>query len=782
MPQLRQLILTIYFALPTGICVAQSTYKVSGTVTDSTSKNSVTGAVVTLKELPNKGALTNENGYFTFTVPEGTYTLVCQSMGFNGFEKKIVVNRDLTLKLNMAPEVQLQEDLVLTIDKKDDNVKTTDMGKQTLTTEEIKFIPAVFGEVDVMKALQLLPGVQSSGEGNSGLYVRGGGPDQNLVLFDDALVYNTGHLFGFFSVFNADAVESVDLYKGNIPAQYGGRLSSVVDFKMRQGDLEKWHADGGIGLISSRLTVNGPIVKDKTSFLLSGRRTYIDVLLNPFLKSGIPYYFYDINGKLTHKFSDKDQVSYSSYYGKDVASFNLLDGRFKADFWWGNYTNSLRWDHTFKDKMSMSVQGIYNNYTFQLNTQFDDFRNDMISKLNDYTGKVDFNYYISEKSNLKYGVQYSYHNFVPRKILGATSDGEFSSSTPNEKKFAREGAVYTTYETDVSDKFRVTAGLRMSYFAQLGNYNHFIDNGSTVDTVQYAKGETVRDWTGWEPRLSMRYSIDSTSSIKAAWAVSNQYMHLLSLSGNALPFDVWVPSSALVEPQRGAQYSVGYFRNFKEDLYETSAEVFYRDMKNQIEYREDFAPVLSGELERELVFGKGIAYGLELFVKKRKGNLQGWVGYTLSRTERKFDQINDGGVFPARYDRRHDLSVVGTYKLNDRLTFGGSFVLGSGMAVTIQEGRYLIEQTVVNVWGPRNGFRLPAYHRLDLSVSLYPEKKNLKYERYWNFSVYNAYNRKNAYLIYIDSEGDPINGTLKVTPKKVYIFPILLSATWNFKF
>ncbi len=762
--------------------LGQTNYQIKGTVQDSSNSEAVTGAVVTLKEMPSKGAITGADGSFAFSAPAGNYTLVIQSIGHKPYQKSINLNKDLTLKPVLSLEFQKQEDIELTFERTDENVETTEMGKQTLSTQEVKFIPAVFGEVDIMKTLQLLPGVQSAGEGNSGLYVRGGGPDQNLVLFDDALVYNTGHLFGFFSVFNADGIESVDLYKGSIPARYGGRLSSVVDFKMKEGSFEKWNAEGGIGLISSRLTVNGPIKKDKTSFLLSGRRTYIDVLVNPFLKNGIPYYFYDLNGKLTHKFSDKDQISYSSYYGKDVAAFNLLDGRFKADFWWGNYTNSLRWDHIFSDKLTMKTQALYNNYIFNLETTFDDFSSNLESRLNDYTGKLDFDYFFNEKNKMTFGVQYAYHDFVPRSFGASGSDGDFETGVLNEKKYAREGAAYLAHETEISDKIKINAGLRFSYFAQLGPYNFLEENGSVVDTIRYAKGEKVKDWTGWEPRLSMRYSLDSTSSIKAAWAVSNQYMHLLSISGNALPFDVWVPSSALVDPQRGSQYSLGYYRNFVDNEYETSAEVFYRDMKNQVEYREDFAPVLSGELERELVFGKGIAYGLELFVKKRKGDFQGWIGYTLSRTERKFDQINDGGVFPARYDRRHDLSIVGTYKLNDQVTLGATFVLGSGMAVTIQEGRYLIEQTVVNVWGPRNGYRMPAYHRMDLALTLYPKKKDLKYERYWTFSIYNMYNRKNAYLIYIDTEGDPIDGKLKVTPKKVYIFPILASATWNFKF
>lgn len=780
----------LLFILLSSICFpsySQSTHIISGVIKDINTNDVVIGAKVQIKELPNRVTIAMGDGKYSFKVSPGNYTIIVSALGFETTEKSISVSsNDVLLDFKLKEHISTSKTVEITIEKDEtENVESTDVGKVQLEMKQVKLLPAVFGEVDVMKTLQLLPGVQSAGEGQSGLYIRGGGPDQNLVLLDDAPILNTGHLFGFFSVFNSDAIEDVSLYKGGMPARYGGRLSSVVDFSMPSSIPDKWSANGGIGLIASRLTIQGPIQKGKTSLMLSGRRTYIDILSKPFLKDtesgGIPYYFYDMNGKLIHKFSDKDNISLSGYIGRDVVSLNLLDGRFKADFDWGNAATTLKWNHIFNSKWKSSLSFIYNTYSFDAVADFDNFRNTFLSKIQDYTSKYNLTFYPNSKGTLNMGIDYTYHKFIPRTSETNTTDDDginFTSGVLNPDKRAHEMGVYLSYDYDISKKFRVNTGLRYSYFIQVGPYNLIQQNG---DTLHFASNKKVVSYDGVEPRVSMRYKIDSNSSVKASATYVNQYMHLISLSGNALPFDVWVPSSSVVKPQRGFQYAGGYYRNFLENKLGASVEVFYRNMKNQIEYREDYVPTNTGDLENDLVFGNGQAYGIELLLKKSTGNFQGWIGYTLSKTSREFKDINNGEEFPYRYDRRHDLSIVGSYKLNDRWSFGGTFVYGTGQAITIQQNRYVISGNVINEYGPRNGFRLPAFHRLDISATL-KNKPDKKYESSWTFAIYNAYNRANPYIIYVDTEGDVQSGELDVQAKMLYIFPILPSVTWNFKF
>lgn len=772
-----------------GFIHAQSTYTVSGIVNDEEGLP-IPGARVILKKDTSivKIVLTDFDGVFSISTSSGDYTLNIESMGYKNTSQKVALYKNIVLNINSKPDYILTQEVVIETAPKDVNVSSTSMGKVALTSEEIKKLPALMGEVDLMKSIQLLPGVLSSGEGTSGLYVRGGGPDQNLVLLDEATLYNTGHLFGFFSVFNADAIEDVTLYKGSIPAQYGGRLSSVLDFKGKSATTNKLKASGGIGIISSRLTLEGAIKKDTTHFLVSARRTYVDILTKPLIESngnrGIPYYFYDLNTKLSHKINSKNKLFFSAYHGRDDVSFNLLDGRFKAAINWGNSTSTLRWQHTFNDSLFLNSYVVFNNYQFAADVNFDNISTVIQSDITDFGVKEKLHFIPNKRHELLANFEYTYHTFTPRSLEAETNDEQstdLTSDIQNFKKYAQEIALSFDDSYTISNKWKADIGLRGSVYQQLGPYEYIQKEDRIIDTTNYSRFESVKNYFGLEPRAAIRYSLDSSSSLKASYVFSNQYAHLLSLSGNALPFDIWVPSSVLLKPQRGVQYSVGYFKNLKENKFETSVEVYYRDMWNQIEYRQDFIPTLTGELERDLVIGTGKSYGSEFFVKKKLGKLTGWIGYTISKTTREFDQINDGRIFPAKYDRRHDLSVVGTYELNKRWTFSGSFVYGTGQAITLAVGRYLIENKVVNVYGDRNSFRMPAYHRLDISATL-NSKKTTRFESYWVFSVYNLYNRKNPYIIYTDTEGNVNTGEARVVARQFYVFPVLPSVTWNFKF
>ncbi len=762
-------------------------YTISGYVKDASNGEDLIGATIQLQDDPGKGTVTNLYGFYSITLPAGNYQVVVNYLGFQSQVKAIALSADVRWNIDLQPDVNVLQEVQVQAERKDENVTTTQMSTVDLKIEEIRAIPALMGEVDVMRAIQLLPGVMSAGEGNTGLYVRGGGPDQNLVLLDEAVVYNPGHLFGFFSVFNSDALRNTTLIKGGMPANYGGRLSSVVDVAMKDGNNKGFAATGGLGLISSRLTLEGPIVEDRSSFMVSGRRTYVDVLLQPFIRNtdfaGNRYYFYDLNAKANYRFSDKDRLYVSGYFGRDVFSFKSSSGDFGVDIPWGNATFTTRWNHLFSDRLFMNVSLIYNNYDFATEAnQFDfDFR--FSSEIRDVNGKVDFDYFLSPKSKLKFGLDYIWHSLSPLTAsLDNTADSLSISSDRVDTKYGHEAAAYVSLETDVTQRLRFTAGLRGSGFQQVGPYRYFEENtvGDIIDTIDYARGTPVTTYGGLEPRLSFRYLVTEATSIKGAFTINRQYLHLVSNSNTTLPTDVWVPSSKLVRPQIAYQYSLGVFRNFKDNLYETSIEVYYKDLRNQIEFEDGYTPGLNQETERSFVFGRGRAYGAEFFLKKRRGDFNGWIGYTLSWTDRIFADINNGNPFPARFDRRHDLSIVAIYNLNDRWSFSGTFVYGTGNAFTMPQSWYFVEGALVADYGQRNGFRLPAYHRMDLSATL-KGRETSKFGSDWVFSIYNAYSRLNPFFIFFETEGAAATNDLSLVAKQVSIFPIIPTVTWNFK-
>lgn len=794
--------LILFLILICNLAFAQNKYTFSGYVKDKSTGEEIIGAGIYITEIKS-GVSTNTYGFFSITLPEGEYNISLQYAGYHKFTKKIILKEDKRLNLEITPlDIQLEEFTV--IDKNNnDNTQSTDMGKIEMDMEQVKVLPAFMGEVDILKTIQLMPGVQSAGEGNTGFYVRGGGPDQNLILLDEATVYNASHLFGFFSVFNADAIKNVNMIKGGMPANYGGRLASVLDITMKDGNNKEWHGEGGIGLIASRLTIEGPLKKDTSSLIISARRTYIDVLTKPFIPdtaafSGSGYYFYDINTKFNYKFSDKDRLYLSGYFGRDVFNYNNNNNGFNVRIPWGNATGSLRWNHLFSDKLFVNTTAIFSDYNFAFEATQSQFNFKLVSGIRDWNFKTDFSYFPSPRHNVKFGLNYVFHKFTPSSVSAKADDVEFDLGDV-QNMFAHETAAYILDEFDVTENVKINLGFRLSSFAFVGDFTRYIKGNivSQDSTIEYSKGDLIKNYWGPEPRFSLRYSINDSSSIKVGAVHNYQYIHLASLSSTSMPTDVWFPSTDIVKPQINTQASVGYFRNFKKNKYEASVELYYKDMNNLIEYREGALPEdnVKDNVDNQLVFGKGYSYGAEFFFKKRLGDLTGWVGYTWSKTMRKFDDIQEDW-FPAKYDRRHDLSVVGSYKLNDRWTFGAAFVYATGSAITLPIGWYTYEGEGMYEYGPKNSIRMRAYHRADISATLYgktykqitdPETKEeidvkKKFQSNWNFSVYNVYNRANPYFLYINQEGSFSQGNLNISAKQVSLFPVLPSVTWNFKF
>lgn len=795
------------YSQPTSTSNQGKRYTISGYVKDATTGEYLIGTNVYIKETL-KGTQTNTYGFYSLSVEEGKYTLVVSFLGYIEQQMPVVLNKNIQVNIDLSNRAIETKEVIIKGEKADKNVNSTQMGKVTLDIDQIKTLPAFLGEVDVLKAIQLLPGVRSSGEGNSGFYVRGGGPDQNLILLDEAQVYNAGHLFGFFSVFNADAIKNVTLTKGGMPAQYGGRLSSVLDITMKEGNSKKYQVDGGLGPIASRLTVQGPIKKDTASFIISARRTFVDLFLRkPFVKEGSAaegnsYYFYDLNTKINWRLSQKDRLFLSGYFGRDVFTFKSKDTGFKVRIPWGNATASLRWNHLFSDKMFLNTSLIFSDYNFSFAAEQEQFEFKIFSGVRDYNAKIDFNYFPIINHNVKFGANYIFHRFTPTGVQARSGDVEFDLGGVV-RLYSHEGAVYINDDWDISDKLSVSGGVRYSLFNQVGPFTRYIKNfeNETVDTITYATNENVAFYHRAEPRFSTKYSLNKTTSLKAAFTQNYQYVHLASLSSTSLPTDVWVPSSTRVNPQFSTQYALGFFKNLKDNLYETSVEVYYKDMKNQIEYREGAQPDedVNNNSDNNFVFGRGWSYGAEFFFKKTQGKLNGWVGYTWSKTERKFPDISEGKVFPAKYDRMHDVSLVATYNLNKKWTFGLVWVYGSGNTQTLPLGRMFLfgpldVNGLINAanngistgqlyedYGPRNGYRMISYHRLDLSATLNVQKKK-KWESSWNFSIFNVYSRMNPYFIYFSNSVDPETNQFKIQAKQVSLFPIIPSVTYNFKF
>ena len=772
------------FAQNTG---SNNRFTINGYIKDSLTGESIIGATISVNG-QSKGVVSNQYGFYSITLDGGTYTIIASHVSY--FDKTFTVDlkENQSFNFDVVSKSSALADVVVYSKRRDGNVKNAQMGKIDLSMNQIKNIPAFMGEIDLLKALQLLPGVSSAGEGNAGFYVRGGGPDQNLILLDDAVVYNPGHLFGFFSVFNSDAIKNVSLIKGGMPAQYGGRLSSVVDVTMKDGNINKLQMEGGIGLIASRFSIQGPIKKNKASFIISARRTYIDALAKGFIKKtssfyGSGYFFYDLNAKMNYRFSEKDRLYISGYFGRDVFDFNNAKRSFKTNIPWGNSTATVRWNHVFNRRLFANTTLLYNDYKFKFAAEQENFKITLSSGIKDGTLKTDFDYYPLPNHKLKFGGLLTYHKFTPNIVNGQQDSIVFRPNNEG-NKFAVESAVYLQDDWELGEKWKVNYGLRLSSFTQLGPFTKYLRDadGNKLDSTFYGSFKPVKTYTGLEPRITIRYAVDDETSIKAAVTRNMQYIHLVSNSGNTLPTDLWVPSTYIVKPQISWLYSAGVFKNFKDNTYETSLELYYKDMQNQVDYKEGYTPSLS-DPENDFVFGKGWSYGAEFLVNKLKGRFTGWVGYTLSWTWRKFADLNDGEKYPAKYDRRHDVSVVANYEASKKWKLGAVFVYGTGNAITLPERFYIINGVLTQEYSKLNQYRMKSYHRVDFSATYTPvPKKQRKVSGYWVFSIYNVYSRLNPYFIYFDQSGSPANGDLKVEARQVSLFPILPAVTWNFKF
>ncbi|MCA6364630.1 MAG: TonB-dependent receptor [Bacteroidetes bacterium] len=753
---------------------------VSGEVRDALSGESLIGVVVSVAGKPAVGAVTNAYGFYSLSVPAGETQLVARYIGYKADTQRVKVNGAIRVNFNLIPEGKQLAAVEVTGEKGNENLTKPTMGTTKLDMKEVAAIPVLMGEKDILKTIQLLPGVKSAGEGNAGFYVRGGGPDQNLILLDEATVYNASHLLGFFSTFNSDALKDVTLHKGGMPAEYGGRLASVLDVRMRDGNDKRFGADGGIGAISSRLTIDGPLVKDKGSFIVSGRRTYADVFLRLSNDSNLNQsilYFYDLNAKLNYRINDNNRIFVSGYFGRDIFGFGEA-----LKFDWGNATGTIRWNHIFNEKLFSNTSIIYSNYDYAIDQTFGSNQIGIKSNIRDWNFKQDFHYFPRNGMALKAGLNVNYHTFLPGKV----TVGEASSFNPLELdlQYALESAVYLQNEHQVNERFSMNYGIRISMFNVLGNGNVYTydANGEVTDTTSYRKGEIVKTYYGIEPRLSMSYLLNEKNSVKVSYNRTQQYIHQLSNTTTTFPTDLWIPSSVNVKPQMGDQIAAGWFSNFKENSYEFSTEVYYKNLTNQIDYRNGAQLILNENVEGELLSGKGRAYGVELLLRKRKGKFTGWVGYTLSRTERKFEGINKTNWFPARQDRTHDVSLVGIYQLSEKWTFSAAFVFYTGNAVTFPSGSYVVDGNVVPYYTERNAYRMPDYHRLDLGATFYPKKKNKRWKNYesnWNFSVYNAYGRENAFAIQFRQDPDDAS---RMQAVQITLFRWIPSVTYNFKF
>jgi len=751
---------------------AQSTFSISGNVKDAKTGEDLIGATVIIKELPGKGSVTNSYGFYSFTVPIGKYKITTLYVGYISQERDVTVSGPMKMNFTLSEDVSELEEVVVTSRRKDENIKQTQMGVEKLDPKDLKSIPVLFGEKDVLKTIQLTPGIKSSGEGSSGFNVRGGASDQNLILLDEATVYNASHLLGFFSVFNSDAVKGISVYKGNEPAEYGGRLSSVLDIKMNDGNNQKFGVSGGIGLISSRLAIEGPLVKDKGSFLISGRRTYADLFLKLSSNSDVnsaKLYFYDLNAKANYQINDRNRIFLSGYFGKDLMGISA----FGID--WGNSTATLRWNHLFSDRLFSNTSLIFSNYVYNINANIGSEIN-IVSRIQDYGIKQDFQFFSGENYTVKFGFNSVYHRIIP----GAVTASEDFNIKDLSNKYSWENALYLSHQYKFSDKLNIEYGARSSIFSLLGpgSFYTYDKSGAIINTTTYSSGKFVKTYFNIEPRASINFILNEQNSVKASYARNVQNLHLLSNSTSGNPTDQWITSSNNVKPEIADQVSLGYYRNFAENKHEFSVETYYKQLQNQIDYKNGAEINFKENVESQILFGDGRAYGLELYFKKKYGKFNGWVSYTLSRTERKFDEINNGSYYPAKQDRTHDLSIVGIYELNKRWTLSATWVYYTGNAVTYPSGKYEVDGKTMMLYTERNAGRMPAYHRLDFGAT-WIAKKTANFESSWSFSLYNAYGRRNAYTIsFRDNDDDPT----KTEAVKTSLFRFIPSFTYNFKF
>ena len=788
---MRYLILLLLLLFSTQV-FSQETYTLNGVITDASSNETLIGVNLIVPEAKT-GVVTNDYGYYSIKLPEGEYQIEISYLGYQSIQRTIQLDSDKKLDFELTESSENLEEVVINSSNEGLNIKKPEMSVNRLSINTIQKLPVVFGEVDVVKSLLLLPGVSNAGEGSSGFNVRGGAVDQNLILLDEATIYNSSHLFGLFSVFNPDAIKDLKLYKGGIPAEYGGRVSSVLDIYQRDGNSKEFKMQGGIGAISSRLLAEGPIVKDKGSFLIGGRSSYAHLFLK-LTDNENSAYFYDLNTKLSYNLDDRNKLLLSGYFGRDV--FNISQN-FENTY--GNAVLNLRWNHIFSDNIFTNLSVIYSDYYYGLNLNFVGFNWD--SGIRNLNIKYDFNHYISDLVQLKYGIQNTYYRFNPGEISPIDEDSGINYFKLTDK-YALENAIYISSEHKFSDKFSAEYGLRLSNFFRLRQDEINIyenDNpveydperdiyreGDIFETQESSRGEILKTFTNLEPRIAISYAFNDNNSVKASYNRMAQYLHLISNTSSPTPLDVWTPSGEYIKPQLLDQYAVGYFRNFDNSTYSLEIESFFKQIDNRIDYIDGANLIANNAIERVILSGESRAYGLELLLRKNKGRLTGWLGYTLSRSEQRTPGrndiepgINQGNWYATNYDKTHDITITGSYDLNKKWQLNANFIFQTGLATTYPTAQYEYEGITIPVYGERNGDRFPAYHRLDLSATYNPKKgKDKNFQSSWNFGIYNVYNRENAYSISFRENSE----TMRNEAVKLSLFGIIPSVTYNFKF
>lgn len=750
-------------------------YSLSGTI--SSSKTGETLIAATIRWVGTKVAsISNEYGFYSITLPKGTQQIEVSAIGFRSVTKSIDLNGPMRLNLALEEDANELETVSITSTSAKRDIENPQMGMERVNLKETKNIPMVLGERDVIKTLQLLPGVKSSGEGAGGFFVRGGSADQNMILLDEAPVYGASHLLGFFSTFNSDAIKNVTLYKSGMPAQYGGGLSSVMDVKMNDGNLRKLGVSGGVGMIAARLNVEGPIQKEKSSFLISARRTYLDAFLKLSKDSAIrnsSLYFYDVNAKANYILGEKDRIYVSGYFGRDVLSADNLAG-----INWGNATATLRWNHLFSNKLFSNTSLIFSNYNYKITSDEEESSLSLFSQIRDFNFKEDLQWFINDKNTLSFGLNSIYHTIKPGEVRAEGNSGLVSQNLEN--RYSLDNAIYASNTWKVAEGLSLTYGLRLSAFSILGKGTYYDLNnaGQVTGETTYKRGELVKTYINLEPRIAASLQLSESAALKASYVRNSQNLHLISNSNSASPVDRWTASTNIIKPELSDQVSLGYYKNLAGDHYELTIETYYKDLKNQIDYRNGADIYTNKPIETQLLFGKGRAYGVEWLLKKKTGKLTGWLAYTLSKSERQVDGINNNQWYNTRQDRTHDISIVAMYELNKKWSFSANWVFATGNAVTFPNAKYTLLGESYFYYSARNADRMPAYHRLDLGAThILKKRKNFSSEL--SFSLYNAYGRSNAYRIaFRENENEP-NVTEAV---KTSLFRFVPSISYDFKF
>ncbi len=779
----------------TCVCQAQNSVSISGIVTDVSNGETLLGATVYLQNT-QIGATTNEYGFFSITAPKGTYNLIISYVGFETISKQITLDKDQKANFELAASATALDEVLITAEEPElVSIKKPQMSVSKLNAQTIKQMPVVLGEADVLKSIEMLPGVTKNGEGSSGFHVRGGAADQNLVLLDEAIIYNTSHFYGFFSVFNADAIKNIQLYKGDIPAKYGGRIASVLDIRQKDGNNKRFGLSGGLGLISSRLAVESPLFKDRGAFLMAGRTSYAHLFM-PLIEDvkDDKLSFYDVNLKTNYKLNDNNRLYLSGYFGRDVFNLSgILENRY------GNATGNLRWNHVFNDKLFSNLSFIYSKYDYQILLDFIEL--DWTADITNFNLKYDFGYYVNNTITVDFGFSGLTYNVNPGEVKPSTETSSINYRKLDEKR-AFEGAAYLSAEHQISDKLTLNYGLRLSYFNRIGaqamaNYVNnqpvvyngdleIYERGEQASETYYGKGKSIASFNNLEPRFGVSYQLNDNSSVKASYTRATQYLHLLSNTSSVTPLDVWTPSGKFIKPQKSNQFAIGYYNNLKDKRYTLEVETYYKQINNRIDYIDGSDLIGNNNIETEILNGEARAYGLELLLRKNRGALTGWMAYTLSKSEQRTlggqaggPGINNGNWYNTPYDRTHDISLTGVYKLNDNWRLSTNFVVQTGRPVTYPNGQYEYEGLSVATYANRNENRLPTYHRLDVSTILTPNKRPEKrWKGEWVFGIYNVYNRKNAASISFNQDNQ--TGINEAT--KLSIFGMIPSVTYNFKF